>query len=175
MHTPSLVLTTIVALALAACGQSADPVPGAASTPVTAASGAAPSATPSSSMADAASPGQSAPGPATPSTTAVAGAYLDLAAYEKQMSDRSGTRVVYFFHAPWCPDCRATDASLKSEGVPQGLTVVKVDFDSMTDLRRQLGVTQQHTFVQVDSAGSQVKKWSGSRTGAAISAQTVQG
>ena len=91
------------------------------------------------------------------------------------MSDRSGTRVVYFFHAPWCPDCRATDASLKSEGVPQGLTVVKVDFDSMTDLRRQLGVTQQHTFVQVDSAGSQVKKWSGSRTGAAISAQTVQG
>ena len=77
MHTPSLVLTTIVALALAACGQSADPVPGAASTPVTAASGAAPSATPSSSMADAASPGQSAPGPATPSTTAVAGAYLD--------------------------------------------------------------------------------------------------
>ena len=163
-----------MALALAAWAVRRPLVPGAASTPVTAASGAAPSATPRLVDGRCRLPGQSAPGPATPSTTAVAGAYLDLAAYEKQMSDRSGTRVVYFFHAPWCPDCRATDASLKSEGVPQGLTVVKVDFDSMTDLRRQFGVTQQHLRPgRLDGPSGQSGQ--GSRTGAAISAQTVQG
>ena len=102
----------------------------------------------------------------------MAGAYLDQAAYESQMAQRVGTKVVYFFHAPWCPDCRATDAALTSSGVPEGLTVVKVDFDTATELRQKYGVTQQHTFVQVDPEGAAIGMWTGSADGAAILAHT---
>nr|HRW20195.1 hypothetical protein [Dermatophilaceae bacterium] len=56
------------------------------------------------------------------------------------------------------------------EGVPAGLVVVKVDYDSATELRQKYGVTQQHTFVLVDGQGNAVKKWSGAKDGAAIAA-----
>lgn len=83
-----------------------------------------------------------------------------------------GHPVVLFFHADWCPDCRATEESLTTEGVPEGLTVVKVDYDSMTDLRQQFGVVQQHTFVQVDADGEEITTWTGARSGEEILAQT---
>ncbi len=57
--------------------------------------------------------------------------------------------------------------------MPDGLTVVKVDYDTETDLRQQYGVTQQHTFVQVDESGAELAKWTGSADGAAILAGTV--
>jgi hypothetical protein len=46
-----------------------------------------------------------------------------------------------------------------------------VDYDSMTDLRKTHGITQQHTFVTIDAKGTQVAKWSGSRSGAEIKAK----
>jgi thiol-disulfide isomerase/thioredoxin len=102
-----------------------------------------------------------------------AGAYLTQADYEKDVADRAGTKVVYFFHATWCPDCRATDAALTGLGVPAGLTVVKVDYDTATELRKTYGVTQQHTFVQVGPDGAQLAKWTGTKTGEAIKAKTL--
>lgn len=104
------------------------------------------------------------------SMTMAKGAYLSLADYEKQMADRSGSTVVYFFHASWCPDCKATDAALMSQGVPDGLTVVKVDYDTATDLKKKYDVTIQHTFVAVDSSGMATKKWTGAKDGDAIKA-----
>jgi thioredoxin 1 len=101
------------------------------------------------------------------------GAYLTLAEYRDQAAQREGSTVVFFFHAPWCPSCRATEESLTTEGVPAGLTVVKVDYDSETDLRREYGITQQHTFVQVDPDGAELAKWTGSTTAAQIKAETV--
>ena len=112
----------------------------------------------------------------TPEPTAdaatTAGAYLTLAEYRDRMAERGDTTVVYFFHAPWCPDCKATEESLAADGVPDGLTVVKVDYDSETELRRQYGITQQHTFVQVDPEGAELAVWTGSRSGAEIAAET---
>src|SRR6478672_4386857 len=35
-----------------------------------------------------------------------------------------------FFHAPWCPQCRMIDADIKERGVPNGVTILKVDYDS---------------------------------------------
>jgi thioredoxin 1 len=101
------------------------------------------------------------------------GAYLTLAEYRTQMAQREGTTVVYFFHAPWCPTCRATEESVSTDGVPTGLTIVKIDYDSETDLRQQYGITQQHTFVQVDPDGNALAKWTGSTTAAEIKAETV--
>ncbi len=51
--------------------------------------------------------------------------------------------------------------------------MVKVDFDSETDLRKTYGITQQHTFVQVDPDGEELAKWTGTISGADIKAKTV--
>ena len=113
------------------------------------------------------------PDSSAPATSAAPGAYLTLAEYEGRKSEREGTKVVYFFHASWCPTCRAAEKAILRDGIPAGLTVVKVDYDGDTDLRRRYGVTTQHTFVQVDRAGAPLTKWTGSRGGSEILAETV--
>ncbi len=72
--------------------------------------------------------------------------------------------VVLFFRASWCPTCRALDADIiKNLGaIPSGLTILDVNYDTATELKKRYGVTYQHTFVQVDSKGNQITKWSGS-------------
>lgn len=148
-------------LTFTACGTTAaSQAPGGANTPpaVTASS-----RTPASG---------STPVPPSGAGTPV-GAYLSKAEYTEQAASRAGTKVVYFFHAPWCPTCRATEKAIARGGIPDGLTLVKVDFDSEVDLRRTYGVTTQHTFVQVDASGAEVAKWTGSKDGAEILAKTV--
>lgn len=92
---------------------------------------------------------------------AKAGAYVTLADYQAMMDSHAGSTVVYFFHAGWCPDCKAADMvlSTSAEKIPAGVTIVKVDYDTQTELKRKYGVTMQHTYVQVDAAGAAVKTW----------------
>lgn len=99
------------------------------------------------------------------------GSYIDWDEYAADRAAYDDTHVVLFFHAPWCPSCRATEESLTADGVPDGLTIVKVDFDTATDLRQQYGVTVQHTFVLVEPDGNQVKKWAGTLSGKEIAEQ----
>jgi thiol-disulfide isomerase/thioredoxin len=82
-------------------------------------------------------------------------------------------KVVLFFHASWCPTCRAVDADIKAHlsSIPEKLTILDVDYDSSTDLKIKYGVTIQHTFVEVDAQGNLVKKWTGSPTLAALVAE----
>lgn len=76
--------------------------------------------------------------------------------------------VVLFFHAPWCPTCKEADKNFTSASTPEGLTLLKTDYDSSTELKKKYGVTYQHTFVQVDKDGNLIKKWSGSTNYGAI-------
>lgn len=71
--------------------------------------------------------------------------------------------VVLFFHAGWCPTCKTLDAAIKSEmsSIPSDLTILKVDYDSETELKKKYGITYQHTLVQVDAQGNQITKWTG--------------
>jgi thiol-disulfide isomerase/thioredoxin len=102
------------------------------------------------------------------------GAWVDQAAYEADAATFHGAGdVVLFFNASWCPTCKATVQSLDADGVPPGLTVVSVDYDAATDLRRQYGVTVQHTFVQVDEQGNPLAKFTGAPSGEAIASQTA--
>ena len=106
--------------------------------------------------------------------TATEGAWIDQATYEADpASFHSAGDVVLFFNATWCPTCQAAVKSLDADGTPAGLTVVRVDYDDNTELKRKYGVTYQHTFVQVDEAGTALTKFTGSRTGAEIASQTV--
>lgn len=102
-----------------------------------------------------------------------AGAYLDYDEYQASKADFADHAVVLFFHAGWCPNCQAADASLTQDGVPDGLAVVKVDYDTADELKRTYGITYQHTFVQVDADGEELAKWTGSRTGEDILAETT--
>ena len=81
------------------------------------------------------------------------GGYLD---YEDGAIEATAGPKALFFHASWCPKCRALDEDLLAEGAPDGLTVFKVDYDSRTDLRQQYGVTLQTTIVFVDDAGGKI-------------------
>lgn len=78
--------------------------------------------------------------------------------------------VVLFFKASWCPTCRSVDADIRShiDAIPGGLTILDVDYDNSAALKQKYGVTYQHTFVQVDSKGNMIAKWTGSPTLAAL-------
>ena len=91
------------------------------------------------------------------------GSYQNYSPELAKSERESGRSVVLFFHAPWCPYCKTADTNFKAniEKIPQGVSVLKTDYDSNTELRKQYVVTYQHTFVQIDSEGKSVSKWTG--------------
>ena len=82
---------------------------------------------------------------------AQAGAYVEYR--DGIIAETAGTKAL-FFHAPWCPQCRALEESILSGEIPDDLTIIKVDFDTATSLRQQYGVTIQTTIVFVDDDGA---------------------
>lgn len=92
----------------------------------------------------------------TAQTAPQPGTYTDYS--EAAVQTTAGTKLV-FFHAPWCPQCRALEASIKSQGVPSGVTIFKTDYDSSQALRQKYGVTIQTTVVKVDDNGNLVAKF----------------
>ena len=84
------------------------------------------------------------------------GSYVDY--YEGVIAATSGHKII-FFHAPWCPQCRALEADIKTGLIPGGLTIIKTDYDSMQELRQKYGVTIQTTLVKVDDQGNLIKKY----------------
>lgn len=83
------------------------------------------------------------------------GAYLDY--YDGAIEETPGLKVL-FFHASWCPKCRALDADIEANPIPEGMTIFKVDFDTALDLRQTYGVTLQTTIVYVDDDGALLTK-----------------
>lgn len=84
------------------------------------------------------------------------GKYVDYS--DTAIASAEGQRVL-FFHAPWCSQCRSIESGIKKDGVPDGLTVIKVDYDSNQSLRQKYGVTIQTTFVKVDADGKSTGKY----------------
>ena len=68
-----------------------------------------------------------------------------------------------FFHADWCPTCRAAEKDIMQNqtSLPDNLTVLKTDYDTNRDLRTRYSLTSQHAFVLVDNEGNEVSKWYG--------------
>ena len=90
---------------------------------------------------------------------------FEVYAPEKLAKADSG-KVVLYFRAAWCPTCKALDANIRAnlDKIPAGVTILDVDYDKYNDLKKKYNVTYQHTLVQVDASGNQIKKWSGSPT-----------
>lgn len=83
-----------------------------------------------------------------------------------------GMQRVLFFHATWCPMCKAANADLMKNlaQIPGDVIVFKTDYDKEVALKKQYGITYQHTFVLVDAQGKAMKKWSGGATKEIIAA-----
>lgn len=77
---------------------------------------------------------------------------------ENSIANTAGTKIL-FFHAPWCPQCRQIEESINQSGIPTGVTVIKVDYDSNQALRKQYGVTLQTTFVKINDAGNKITSY----------------
>lgn len=161
--TRSILAAALAAALLTACGSSTEPE--AAPAPQTSSSVPATPATPTTPATPAEAEG------GTPAAAPAPGRYVDLADFDPASAE--GTDIVYFFHADWCHFCRDTEASLEADGVPDGLTVVKVGYDEELALRQEYGVTTQHTFVQVSPEGERLAIWTGSETGDEIAAETT--
>ncbi len=89
----------------------------------------------------------------------MAGTYRDYG--PDLVADPAYDTTVLFFHASWCPECRAFDESIRSGAIPDGVQILKVDYDSETDLKQRYGVTLQSTFVKVDADGAMISSWVG--------------
>ncbi|HEX7259499.1 MAG TPA: thioredoxin family protein [Candidatus Saccharimonadia bacterium] len=90
------------------------------------------------------------------------GSSMQPGSYEAYASEKitatSNTKIL-FFHAPWCPQCRKLENDIKMQGVPEGVSIFKVDYDSNQALRKRYGVTIQTTMVKIDDQGNLVEKY----------------
>ncbi len=117
----------------------------------------------------------SAVSPPPPATSVMearqAGAY-EVYAPEK-LSRADFGDVVLFFRASWCPSCKALDTNIRANqgSIPNGVTILDVNYDDSSAMKQKYGVTYQHTLVQVDKGGTLIKKWSGSGTLEALLAE----
>jgi len=94
---------------------------------------------------------------AAPASSQAPGSYI---AYSPQafVNDAPTNRKVLFFHASWCPQCRAIEQDIYKQGVPSGMTIFKVDYDNSSDLKMKYGITLQTTFVELDSSDNLLQK-----------------
>jgi thioredoxin 1 len=77
----------------------------------------------------------------------------------------SGQKVALFFHATWCPTCKALEKSINTEisSIPSDALIVKVDYDTSTEMKKKYGVTSQHTTVLIDKDMNLISKKLGAR------------
>lgn len=74
----------------------------------------------------------------------------------KKIAQSNAEHIFLFFHATWCPSCRALDADIASniDSIPEGVAIYKIDYDTATELKRQYGVTTQHSIIEIDTEGT---------------------
>ncbi len=78
---------------------------------------------------------------------------------EENLASTKDTKQVVFFHAPWCSTCNEFEKEIIAQGVPEGITILKADYDNDTDLKQKYGVRLQSTFVLLDENGEVENTW----------------
>ena len=87
--------------------------------------------------------------------------YIDYS--QENFANAIGKKRVYFFHAKWCPTCKAANEEFLSRAseIPADVVLFKTDYDTERELKKKYTITYQHTFVLVDENGNELKKWNG--------------
>ncbi len=98
----------------------------------------------------------------TPNAALVASVLTDYNAAEVAAHGQQGFPIL-FFNSSSCGVCSSalTDVEQNAVTIPAGVKIFKVDFDKEKALGEKYGVTTAHTWVQIDSAGVSVQKWTG--------------
>ena len=96
--------------------------------------------------------------------------YMNYDAAQVDAALASGQKVALFFHATWCPSCKALDKAINSSlsSIPADTLIVKVDYDTSTDLKKKYRVVGQHTTVILNADGTEKSKKLGARTVAEV-------
>ncbi len=102
---------------------------------------------------------QVAEGPSAAASKLKVGVYKDYSA--EAVADVGYNRTIIFFYAPWCPECRSYEQAIKGSNLPDGVQILKADYDSSVDLKKKYGVTIQTSFASVNQSGGKQKLWSG--------------
>jgi len=68
--------------------------------------------------------------------------------------------VLLFFHADWCGTCKILEDAINenNDQIPEGVTILKVDFDKETELKKEYGILLQSMFVVFDKDGDLKEK-----------------
>lgn len=82
--------------------------------------------------------------------------YLD---YSPIALKKAKGRILLFFHTDWCSTCKSFDKQITEQGIPEDITILKIDFDTATELKKKYTILSQATFVQVDQDGNAYKRW----------------
>ena len=77
------------------------------------------------------------------------------------VADAGFDTTIIFFHASWCPECRAFEQSIEGSEIPDGVQILKADYDTESELKQRYDVTIQTTFVRVDGNGNELASWVG--------------
>jgi peptide methionine sulfoxide reductase msrA/msrB len=81
---------------------------------------------------------------------------------ESLLSSLTGSRILLFFHADWCPTCQNFEKQiLASKTIPKDVVILKVNYDTATELKKKYSILSQSTFIQVDSKWNMYKRWLG--------------
>jgi thiol-disulfide isomerase/thioredoxin len=61
----------------------------------------------------------------------------------------AGKTTLVFFHAPWCPVCKAQEPKVlaRLNGDAKDVVALKVDYDTNVDLRKEMNVEKQSTLI----------------------------
>lgn len=90
--------------------------------------------------------------------------------YSKEvLANTVSKRRVIYFYANWCPTCKVANEEFSEtpSRIPEDIVVIRANYnDTDTDqdeqaLARKYNITYQHTFVEIDQNGNEVKKWNG--------------
>jgi len=68
---------------------------------------------------------------------------------------------VLFFHADRCPTCNEAEKNFLESGIPEGLTILKVNFDTERELRQKYAILSQTSYVLIKPDGTMIKRWVG--------------
>lgn len=99
----------------------------------------------------------------SPASVRLADRYLEFSPETLAAAHTREDTVVLYFWAPWCSTCSTLDHDL-IEGVaavPDGITLLRVNYDQASELKERYSVAIQHTFVQLNETNEAKMVWVG--------------
>lgn len=88
--------------------------------------------------------------------------YIDYSDEELTSATAEDGRAVLFFAAlDWCTSCQAADRDFKAnfDEVPTDVSILKVDYDNDSAMKRKYNIVGQDTFIQVEGDGTEIVRW----------------